>query len=99
MANLFFYNRISTQPDPNDKDKQIEKSFRDCLNLDKILRVVQFEPDLIVVVMDDGHEDKVDVPIVVKGRQETQTVRRFTQTEIGIKGKEQVDAFYAKYDK
>lgn len=92
----FFYNRIEKIKDEAGVDT--EKIFRDSINLDKVLRTVQIADNLVIVILDDGREEKFDIPVVNKGRTEYQTQRRFVQTQIPIDGLEQVQRFFEKYD-
>lgn len=96
MSRLFFYNRIEKIKD--EAGVETEKTFRDSINLDLVLRSIQIADNLVVVILDDGREEKFEIPVVNRGKTEIQTQRRFVQTQIPIDGLEQVKSFYEKYD-
>lgn len=98
MSNdLFFYNRVEKIKEEG-TGTEIEKVFRDSINVKNILRTIQIADNLVVVILHDGREEKFEIPVASKGRTEIQTQRRFMQTQVPIEGVEQVQAFFAKYD-
>ena len=99
-GSLFFYNRVEKIADEKDPKIETEKVFRDFINLGSgnVLRGIQVADNLLIVILNDGREEKFEIPVVVKGRQEMQTQRRFMQTQIPIEGLGEVQSFYKKYD-
>lgn len=97
LEKLFFYNRVEKVK--QEDGIEIEKIFRDSINLDNILRTIQIADNLVVVILNDGREEKFEIPVAVKGRTEVRTERRFMQTQVPIEGVDQVQAFFSKYDK
>lgn len=95
---LFFYNRIEKVKESEESTVEIEKTFRDSINVDNILRTIQIADNLVVVILNDGREEKFEVPVSNKGKMEIQSQRKFIQTQIPIEGVEQVQAFFAKLD-
>lgn len=53
MKNQFFYTRTEG-----------EKSFRDSLNIEKVVRTVGMEDGRLLVLLDDIHERAVEMPQV-----------------------------------
>lgn len=57
---------------PNEDPKD-EKVVRGSLNLEKVIRTVEYEPGKIVVLMDDFHPETRNVPIMGKNGKPTMT--------------------------
>lgn len=97
-SSLFFYNRVEKV---KEGPIEVDKTFRDFVNLGagNVLRGIQIADNLLVVVLNDGREEKFEQQVAVRGKAEVQTVRKFVQTQIPIETIEQVQAFYQKYDK
>ena len=55
MKNQFFYTRKS-------KDGEVEKEFRDSLNMDKVIRSVTHTDGTVIVILDDFNERVTQEP-------------------------------------
>ena len=102
--NLFFYDIVEKEAVDSiivgGEPTFVEKRIRTFINLGpgNVLRGIQFSKNLLVLLMNDWHEDKVLVPTWEKGRQVEKPERRMVNTEIPIEGEEAVKAFYKQFD-
>lgn len=94
--NQFFYKRVTYAPKKNPEDKEekpVELVWEDSFNLDKVIRSMEFEKE-IVVLLDDGHEQADEVPVRnKKGGVDYVRQRVWSQSEIHIKDPEDKERF------
>lgn len=80
-------------------------SFKDAFNMNKVVRTYMVSEELVIVLLDDGHEESRPVqenPMTAMttkktGKKVEETRRReWIVSEIQISGKDQVETFYEK---
>ena len=89
MKNQFFYSRTEKTPG-TEGDEVIVKTYRDSINVDKIIRSVDFG-EYIIVLLDDIHERTTEVPIInTKSNKMTGTKKQTAvyQTEVYLYGED-----------
>lgn len=96
---LYFYNRVEEVPNQEDKNITEQIIFRDSFPLNKVLRTIQVADNLVVVVLDDWHEEKVSFKELEKGRLVEKTEKRIVNTQIPIDGVDEVKRFFEALDK
>lgn len=96
MANkLFYYTRKETiQPKEGETEVKF-KEFRDAINLNKVIRILQLEDDRVLILMDDLHQRPQEIPIKNKQGRITSYKREINifQSEIYLE-KEDAKRFY-----
>jgi len=89
MKNQFFYTRKA-------KDGEVEKEYRDSLNMDKVIRSVTHTDGTVIVILDDFNErvtDKPDIDLKTNKFRGMKKVRETIQSEI-ILSAEDGNRFY-----
>lgn len=89
MRNLFYYTR-----------KIGDKTFEDALNVDLIIRTFQNE-QMNVVLLDDGHEEARDVPVLGAKHGEQKRERQWFQSEIhlSLEDYNRLKEYYGNFDR
>lgn len=95
MKNQFFYSRKVQKPVQIEGQEIQYNEYRDSLNLDKVIRSFEHEDGTLIILMDDIHQRKQEVPIYNKKREFTGTKYEDVtmQSEITI-SKEDKERFY-----
>lgn len=74
-------------------------SFKESFNLDKVIRSVMRDTETLIVLLDDGHEESIEIvpedrdPKTMKLKREGVKKRLFLASEIELKG-EDIDRFF-----
>lgn len=94
----FIYTRSVTKQVKNTADKENDSTvsetltFRESLNLNKVIRSVMRDTDTLIVLLDDGHEESIEVvpedrdPKTMKVKREGVKKRLFLASEIELHG-------------
>lgn len=77
------------------KFETVSEKRRDSFNLDKVIRTHMLSDEHVIVLLDDGHEEAQDVPKMEKNKIVQVRQRGWVQSEISVKGKEEVDTLYS----
>jgi len=99
----FIYTRTVTKkiPHPDDETNVVTETitFRESLNLDKVIRSVMRDTESLIVLLDDGHEESIDIvpedrdPKTMKLKREGVKKRLFLASEIELKG-DDIERFF-----
>lgn len=93
MSDLFFYRRVEKkkEKDGEGKEVEVEVTYWDCFNVNKIVRGMWMSDGVFSLLLDDGHEQSVDqkVPILAKDGHttkgyEVKRVRDWYYTQVNL---------------
>jgi len=94
MKNQFFYTRKELKS--GTPDNPVYNTFRDSININKVIRSVGIEDGRLLILLDDLHERAQEVPEVDVRTNKVKGVKRQRntfQSEIYLEG-EDVERFY-----
>jgi len=77
------------------KFETVTEKRRDSFNLDTVIRTHMLSEEHVIVLLNDGHEEAQDVPKMEKGKIVQGRQRGWVQSEISIKGKQEVEELYS----
>lgn len=104
----FIYTRTVTKnlPHPDDTSNIVKEvtSFKESFNLSKVIRSVMRDTQTLIVLLDDGHEESIEIipeerdPKTGKVKKEGVKKRLFLASEIELTG-DDIDRFFEAISK